>query len=152
MAEHSLTEIIAGGAVVAVAAGFVVFGSQFAGLRGPGGDDYTLSASFRSAEGIGVGTDVRLAGVKVGAVLSMDLDPATFRAETVFTVDGKVELPDDTAILVSSEGLLGGSFLELVPGGSPFNIERGGEIEDTQSAVSLVQLMLRFVSGGGEEG
>lgn len=151
MAEHSLTEVITGTAVVAAAAGFILYGAQFAGLRGPAGDDYTLSASFRSAEGIGVGTDVRLAGVKVGSVLSMDLDPATFRAETTFTVDGEIELPDDTAILVSSEGLLGGSFLELVPGGSPFNIERGAEIEDTQSAVSLVTLLLRFVSGGGEE-
>ncbi|MEL7343741.1 MAG: outer membrane lipid asymmetry maintenance protein MlaD [Pseudomonadota bacterium] len=151
MAEHSLSEVITGGVVVAAAAGFIFYGAQFAGLRGPAGDDYTLSASFRSAEGIGVGTDVRLAGVKVGSVLTMDLDPATFRAETTFTIDGAIELPDDTAILVSSEGLLGGSFLELVPGGSPFNIEQGAEVEDTQSAVSLVQLLLRFVSGGGDE-
>lgn len=152
MAEHSLTEVLTGTAVIAVAAGFVLYSSQFAGLRGATGDDYTLTASFRSAEGIGVGTDVRLAGVKVGSVLSMDLDPATFRAETTFTIDGEVVLPDDTAILVASEGLLGGSFLELVPGGSPFNIDPGGEVLDTQSSVSLVQLLLRFVSGGGEEG
>ena len=150
MAEHSLVEVVTGGVVIAAAVGFVAFGAQFAGLRGPAGDDYTLSASFRSAEGIGVGTDVRLAGVKVGTVLSMDLDPATFRAETVFTVDGALELPDDTALLVSSEGLLGGSFLELVPGGSPFNIEPGAQVLDTQSSVSLITLLLRFVSGDGD--
>ncbi|MEO0917788.1 MAG: hypothetical protein AAFY31_12540 [Pseudomonadota bacterium] len=59
-------------------------------------------------------------------------------------------LPDDTAIVVSSEGLLGGSFLELLPGGSPFNLEPGAEITDTQSSVSIIQLLLRFVSGGEE--
>ena len=110
----------------------------------------TYSASFRSAEGIGVGTDVRLAGVKVGSVTDMTLDPATFRAETSFTLQEDVALPDDTAVVVSSEGLLGGSFLEILPGGSPFNLEPGDEIVDTQSSVSIIQLLLRFVSGEEE--
>ncbi|WP_299757306.1 outer membrane lipid asymmetry maintenance protein MlaD [uncultured Boseongicola sp.] len=142
-------EVITGGAVLAVAAGFLFYASQFGGF-GAGGDGATYTASFRSAEGVQVGTDVRLAGVKVGSVTGLDLDPATFRADASLSVDRIVVLPEDTAIIISSEGLLGGSFVELLPGGSAFNLEPGAEIEDTQSSVSIVQLLLRFVSGGEE--
>ena len=148
--SESRTEILAGALVLAVAAGFLVYAMTLTGAAGPRGGAYPLTASFRSAEGIGVGTDVRLAGVKIGSVTAMRLDPATFRAETVLSVDEVLELPDDTAAIISSEGLLGGSYVELMPGGSPFNIEPGGEIADTQGSVSLIQLLLRFVSGDGE--
>jgi phospholipid/cholesterol/gamma-HCH transport system substrate-binding protein len=87
----------------------------------------------------------------VGTVTRLALDPATFRADARFTVQSDLRLPDDTAILVSSEGLLGGSFLELLPGGSPFDLEPGSEIEDTQSSVSLITLLMRFVAGDRAE-
>lgn len=149
MAE-STTEVVTGGLVLAAAAGFLVYATQFAGFSGAGAGNYELTASFRSVEGVGVGTDVRLGGVKVGSVTGLDLNPETFRAETRLAIQDDIVLPDDTAVLISSEGLLGGSFVELLPGGSPFNIEPGGEILDTQSSVSLIQLLLRFVSGGDE--
>ena len=149
MASHT-GEVVTGGIVVTVAAGFLVYASQFAGATGQAGR-YMVTASFRSAEGITVGTDVRLAGVKVGTVTGMDLNPETFRAETELAIDQDLVLPDDTAVVVASEGLLGGSFLELRPGGSPFNYEPGAEILDTESSVSLIQLLLRFVTGSDEE-
>ena len=73
--------------------------------------------------------------------------------DATVTVDRNIALPDDSALLVSSEGLLGGNFLELVPGGSPTNLDPGAEIEDTQGSVSLISLLTKFVagSGGGEE-
>lgn len=148
--SENVTEVLTGGAVLAVAAGFLFYAGQVGGVGvGNAGLD-TYTASFRSAEGIGIGTDVRLAGVKVGSVTDMSLDPATFRAETSFTLQDDVALPDDTAVVISSEGLLGGSFLEILPGGSPFNLEPGDEIVDTQSSVSIIQLLLRFVSGEEE--
>ncbi|MDV7400419.1 outer membrane lipid asymmetry maintenance protein MlaD, partial [Arthrospira platensis SPKY1] len=88
---------------------------------------YPLTASFRSLEGVSVGTDVRLAGVKVGTVTAVALNPDTFRADTTITVQEGIMLPDDTAIVISSEGLLGGNFVELMPGGSPFNLNPGDE-------------------------
>ena len=91
-----------------------------------------------------------MAGVKVGTVTALTLDTATFRARADLIVQDGIELPDDTAAIIASEGLLGGSFVELLPGGSPFNLEPGAEILDTQSAVSLVQLLLRFVTGSEE--
>ena len=81
----------------------------------------------------------------------MTLDPMTFRAETTFSLREDILLPDDSAITIASEGLLGGSFVEIIPGGSPFNYAPGDRITDTQSSVSLVTLLMRFVTGDGSE-
>ena len=144
------TEIAVGAAVVAVAIGFLAYASSVADLGGSS-TGYELTASFRSIEGVSVGTDVRLAGVKIGTVTDVTLNPQTFRADTDMTIIDGIELPDDSAVVISSEGLLGGNFVEILPGGSPFNFEPGAEIEDTQSSVSLVSLLLKFVTGGDEE-
>ena len=77
----------------------------------------------------------------------MELNPTTFRADVSMAVAETFELPDDSTVLISSEGLLGGNFVEVQPGGSPFNLEAGDEIVDTQSSVSLITLLLRFVGG-----
>lgn len=146
MAEN-LTEVAVGGAVLAVALGFGLYAGQITGLSGSSGASVEYTASFRSIEGVSVGTDVRLAGVKVGTVTGLVLNPQTFRADARFTVGSGIELPDDSAAIVASEGLLGGNFVELLPGGSVFNLEPGSEIEDTQSSVSLISLLLKFVSG-----
>ncbi|OUS35262.1 outer membrane lipid asymmetry maintenance protein MlaD [Rhodobacterales bacterium 56_14_T64] len=148
--SHNITEVLVGGVVLAAAIGFAVFAGQATGLS-QSGADYALNASFRSIEGVSVGTDVRLAGVKIGTVTDVELNPQTFRADTHFTVLQGIDIPDDSAVVVSSEGLLGGNFVEIMPGGSPFSFAPGDEIDDTQGAVSLITLLLKFVSGSGDE-
>ena len=141
-------EVLTGAAVVAAAAGFLIYAVQSGGgpLQGAG---YPLTASFRSAEGVNVGTDVRLAGVKIGTVTALELDRDTFRAAATFAITDGVELPDDTAVTVASEGLLGGTFIEVLPGGSEFYYAAGDEILDTESSVSIISLLLKFVGGDG---
>lgn len=145
---NSTTETVVGGVVLAVAIGFVVYAGQAIGSFSTSGELKTVSAAFRSADGISIGTDVRMAGVKIGSVTDIDLDPVTFKAITEFTINGELDIPDDSSAIVSSEGLLGGNFVEILPGGSLFNIEEGGEFVDTQGAVSLVSLLLKFVGSG----
>ncbi|WP_321363231.1 outer membrane lipid asymmetry maintenance protein MlaD [uncultured Celeribacter sp.] len=151
MAENP-TEVAVGAGVVALALGFLVYAGQITGFGAGASEHYQLTASFRSAEGISAGTDVRLAGVKIGTVTDLDLNRDTFRAEAKLTLDGDIALPDDTAAMISSEGLLGGNFVELVPGGSMFNFEDGQVIADTQGSVSLINLLLKFVTGSGDDG
>ena len=148
--SESTTEVVVGGVVLAVAVGFLVYAGQLTGFSS-GQSGYELNANFRSADGVNVGTDVRLAGVKVGRVAAMELDPQTFRAKATFTVTEGIELPDDSAVAISSEGLLGGNFVEILPGGSPFSFAPGDEVEFTQGSVSLISLLLKFVAGDGEE-
>lgn len=143
---YERAEILAGAAVLAVAAAFTVYAAKGSGAFGAP-DSYPLTASFRSVEGVTVGTDVRLAGVKVGTVTALTLNPQTYFADATISMRKDVALPRDSTILISSEGLLGGNFVEVQPGGSDEMLEPGGEIEDTQGAVSLITLLLKFVGG-----
>ena len=91
---NSVAETVIGAVVLATAAGFVLYAGQTRGVQ-LGGESYPLTARFRSAEGISVGTDVRLAGIAVGSVTGLTLDPQTFEAEVTFTVQGNLAIPDD---------------------------------------------------------
>ncbi len=148
--SYRIWEIALGAVVLAIAAGFVLFMLQTTGTRLGQAAGYTLHGSFRSAEGVRMGTEVRLAGVRVGTVTGLQLDPESFRAEVALRVDQGLAVPADSTLAVSSEGLLGGTFMEILPGGMPFDLEPGDSFQDTQSAVSLIQLMLRFATGSGE--
>ena len=146
---YERAEILAGAAILAVAAGFALYAVQGSGMVGAA-ESYPLTASFRSVEGVTVGTDVRLAGVKVGTVTALSLNPETYFADAVISMRKDVALPTDSSILISSEGLLGGTFVEVQPGGALEMLEPGGEIEDTQGAVSLITLLMKFAGGGSE--
>jgi phospholipid/cholesterol/gamma-HCH transport system substrate-binding protein len=149
MAENP-TEVLAGGAVLIAAIGFVIYAGQSAGFTRDGGS-YPLTASFRSVDGVSVGTDVRMAGVKIGTVTSLSLNPETFFADATFSVREDIVVPDDSTALISSEGLLGGNFVEIQPGGSLENLAPGSEIEDTQGAVGLISLLMKFVGSSGSD-
>lgn len=144
--KNNLIETAIGALVIAAALGFLYYASNAVGLSSQT-SDYGLRASFRSAEGVSLGTDVRMAGVKIGSVTGLELNPTTYRAEVKVAIRKDIEIPDDSAIAVSSEGLLGGNFIEITPGASEFAVEDGGEILDTQGSISLITLLMKFVAG-----
>ena len=146
--KENLTEVIVGAAVLAAAAAFLAYAAQATGFS-RGGDSIDLKASFRSVEGITTGSDVRMAGVKIGTVTALGLDPASFRAQTTLTLDSAIQIPEDSSAVIASEGLLGGAFVEIVPGGSLDNLAQGAEIVDTQGAVSLLNLLLTYLGRDG---
>ena len=147
--SENRAELLVGALAIAVAAGFLAYATSRAGVI-QGSDGYSLVASFRSAEGVSVGTDVRLAGVKIGSITGLTLNPETFRADATLAIRSGVELPDDSSVLIASEGLLGGNFVEIQPGGSAFNFEPGAEIDNTQGAISLIELLSKFVGSGSQ--
>ncbi|WP_425074951.1 outer membrane lipid asymmetry maintenance protein MlaD [Sagittula sp. S175] len=147
---HSAGEVALGGVVLVGALAFGLYTIQSTGFS-VGSAGYPLKASFRSIEGVSVGTDVRLAGVKVGTVTGIALNDQTYRVDTEVTIADGIQIPDDSAIIIASEGLLGGNFVEISPGGSPFYFASGDEILDTQGSVSLLTLLLKYVGGGSEE-
>jgi phospholipid/cholesterol/gamma-HCH transport system substrate-binding protein len=149
MAE-SVTEVLTGAGVLAVAAGFLAYAAGGTGIVSKA-DSYPLTASFRSVEGISVGTDVRMSGVKIGTVTTLALNPKTFFADATVSVRNGIAVPDDSTVIVASEGLLGGAFVEIQPGGSPTDLESGAEIENTQGAVSVISLLMKFVGGGADK-
>lgn len=144
--RENTTEVVVGAAVLAAALSFLWVLAGTTGI-GSTSSDLKLQANFRSAEGVTVGTDIRLAGVSIGTVSGLDLNLDTYRADATFAIDEGVAIPDDSAAVVASEGLLGGTYVEIVPGGSFEMYTDGALIEDTQGAVSLIQLLLKFVGG-----
>lgn len=146
--SSNLVETLIGAIVIGVAAVFLVFAYSTVGPKTGGG--YALTARFDRVDGLPVGADVRISGIKVGSVTGQDLDPATFRALVHFTVSSKVELPDDSSAKVATEGLLGGSYIAIEPGGSDKNLAAGGEIKYTQSSVDFMSLISRAVFGSSE--
>ncbi|WP_111559262.1 outer membrane lipid asymmetry maintenance protein MlaD [Paracoccus sediminilitoris] len=135
-------ELIAGALVLAVAGGFLAWTAQG---KWDGGGGYQVTASFPDVDGVSVGTEIRLAGVRIGRVSDIRLNPQTYLADAVFQIPDDVVLPADSAALIQSDGLLGGAYIQLQPGGSMDNLAPGDEIEDVQGAVSLLQLMMKFV-------
>lgn len=148
--SRSFVETLLGAVVVLVALGFVAYAYAISDIRNPPG--YLLTAKFDRIDGIGVGSDVRISGIKVGEVIAQSLDTRTFRAEVTFSVRRDVELPFDSSVAVVSESLLGGRFLLIQPGADEELLAEGDEVMFTQSAINIEDLIGRFVfsgSGGG---
>lgn len=143
---NSVAETAIGAVVLATAIGFVFYAGESRGVQISGGS-YPLTASFRSADGITVGTDVRVAGINVGSVTALSLDPESFQAQATFSVQGNLQIPDDSDVKVASESLLGGSFVAITPGASEYMLEPGDAILNTQGSVSLLDLLMRFGTG-----
>lgn len=148
--KDHVAEALAGLAVLAIALWFLLFALGRTGASGT--DSYELKARFPNATGITVGSDVRVSGMKVGTVTAQSLDPASFQAVVTLSVDKAVSLPLDSSAAITSEGLLGGSFIALVPGGDPEKLAPGDEITDTQGATDLMGLIGSVInrSGGSE--
>lgn len=145
----NVAETIVGAVVLVAAGGFLYYA---VGVTDSGGDadSYALNASFRSLAGVGPGTDVRVAGVRVGSISNIVLDPVTYQAVAELTVRADVELPEDSDARILAEGLLGGNYVSITPGASDFMLAEGDEILNTQGSVSLLDLFVSFASGGDD--
>jgi phospholipid/cholesterol/gamma-HCH transport system substrate-binding protein len=152
MARHSAIEIATGAGVLLVAGAFLVFAIANTGQKF-GAEGYPLHARFDHVDGLSVGADVRIAGVKIGSIQSIRLDPKTYLADVGFTVANTVKLTDDSSATVSTDGLLGGKYLALADGGSDKTLPPGGVITITQGTVNLEALIGKYIFGstGGQK-
>ena len=141
--RHDPVELIAGLLVLALLAGLIIAAVIGNGRRSETG--YRLSAQFDHVAGLDVGSDVRMAGVNVGQVVAETVDPKTFQAIVSLTVRRDIRLPTDSSVVVTSDSLLGGKYLSLSPGGADSIIPSGGRITQTQGAISLEQLLSKFI-------
>ncbi len=141
--RRSVAELLTGAVVIAIAAGFLIY--AIAGTGRASANGYLLNARFDRIDGLSIGADVRLAGVKVGRVINERIDPQTFQAIVTFSMQNDIKLPKDSSAQVTTAGLLGGSVLSVVPGGSNATIPPGGTVTITQSAVSLEELLGKFI-------
>jgi phospholipid/cholesterol/gamma-HCH transport system substrate-binding protein len=147
----NVAETAIGAAVLAIAAGFFVYAARTADVDMRGGA-YELVANFRKADGVSVGGDVRISGVKVGSVRDMALDGETYQARVVMMIRPDIAVPEDSSATIATDGLLGGAHIAIQPGGSEFMLEPGAEFAFTQGSVNLLDLVGRAITGGVGDG
>jgi phospholipid/cholesterol/gamma-HCH transport system substrate-binding protein len=109
------------------------------------GSGYTLIAKFDKADGLSEGSDVKLSGIKIGKILDMKVDPESFLAVVKFSVPKGLKLPTDTGAGVSSDGLFGGKYLSITPGGEDEFLNEGDEIENTSGPINIESLIGKIV-------
>ena len=143
MTARNPAELAAGAVVLVVALGFLAYAVAHTGRGGMAGE--LLHARFERIDGLSPGAEVRIGGVKVGSVIASRLDPQTFQAMVDFTVASDVHLPSDSSAAISSDGLLGGKYVAIVPGGETATIPAGGSLSVTQSAVNIEDLLGKFI-------
>ena len=149
--RRNLIETAMGAIVLAAAAMFLLI--VYKSSNTPSVSGYQMTAEFNKIGGLKVGNDVRVSGVPVGNVVSVTLDGDTFKAQVVFDVAAEWLFPTDSVAVIASEGLLGGNFLEIIPGGNSDELKSGDMMEFSQDAVDISQLLGKFMfsSAGNDQ-
>ncbi len=143
--RRNMIETVMGGVVLIIAVAFVVFVFRSTSLSSAGGDGYHVVVDFDDASGLNAGTDVRMAGVKIGTVVQQRLNPDTYFAEVTLGISDSVRLPTDTSARIIPDGLLGGNYVALEPGGAEDYLADGGKILYAQGSINVVDLLGRFI-------
>lgn len=146
--KENLIEALVGLLVVLLGAWFVVFAYSRTG-GGAQADSYRVEALFPNISGVYEGTDVRVAGMKVGTVRSAALDPESYQAKLTLSLNRGVKIPADSSAAITSEGIMGGTYIALLPGGDPEPLKEGDVIVDTQGAMDLMAMIGQYINGTG---
>ena len=148
--KRSVIETVLGAIVLLVAGVFLVFSFNTANVKSVSG--YKITADFTNTGGLAVGDDVVISGVKVGSIVDISLDMETYQAVVHMSIAPAYKIPEDTAAIITSEGLLGGRYLALEPGAMEEYLPDGGKIQFTQSPQNLEQLLGKFIFSLGNSG
>ena len=132
-------EALIGAVVITFTLIFLFFGFQSMRLNNEG--KYNVSAVFNRIDGIKLGSDIRMSGIKIGTVSSQELDNITFQARVLMAIDSDILIPDDSSAKITTDGLLGGNYISIEPGGNDIYLESGDEILFTQGSVDLIGLV-----------
>ena len=146
--KDNLVETLVGFGVIVVAAIFVVYGYS---VTDSSGDGYVVSAEFDRVDGLTIGSDVRMSGIKIGTVTALSLDAQSYAANVSMIIGSDIDLPDDTSAKITSEGLLGGNYISLSAGGSEDMLSGGDEILYTQGSVDLIGLVSQALFSAGDK-
>ena len=137
--RSNIFESIVGAFVILMSILFLFFG--FSSMKFNNSDNYNISAFFNRIDGIKIGSDIRMSGIKIGTVARQELDNSTFEAKVFMSIDSKILIPDDSSAKITSDGLLGGNYISIEPGGSDIFLLNNEEVLFTQGSVDLIGLV-----------
>jgi phospholipid/cholesterol/gamma-HCH transport system substrate-binding protein len=141
--RRNVIETIMGGVVLLVAVLFLLFAYSSGNVGRVSG--YEISAQFNRIDGLAVGADVRMSGIKIGSVTAERLDPKTYLADIRMGIESGIQLPADTTAKIQADSLLSANYVNLEPGGDEKMLQAGGRIVNTQDPINLSDLIGRFI-------
>lgn len=141
--NRSVIETIMGAVVLLVAGFFLLFAYETTDLRVGGG--YELTARFNAVDGLTLGSDVRVGGVKVGSVIDQGIDQELYQAVVTLALRPEVRLPADSRAVIASDGLLGGRYVKIEPGSATDLLADGDSFGQTEDAIALEELLGRVI-------
>ena len=141
--RYSYVEILMGAVVLTTAIFFLTLGMQSIDKNQK--DGYELSLLFGSSAGLKNGDDVKISGISVGKITNLNLDPADYNARIHIKLNNDIKIPDDSQARITSSSLLGGNFLDIIPGSSETFLKPDDVIYDTTDAVSFTDLLGKIV-------
>ena len=142
--KSDIFEFIVGLGVIIIAGWFILSVVSKSEKLTNVGETTKYVASFNDVSGISIGSNIKLAGVTVGKVLELKLDEINYTAEMVLGINRKIKIPNDSEIIITSEGLLGGNYVSISPGGSDIFLKANENFLFTQSSLSLNNLIQKF--------
>jgi phospholipid/cholesterol/gamma-HCH transport system substrate-binding protein len=143
--NKSIIEYVTG-ILIIVAAGYFLHSAYYKAEQNNNRDEYyNIIANFNNIDGINIGSEVRIAGIKVGQVISKKVDEKTYQANLTLNVENRIKIPLDSSAKIASDGFLGGKFISISPGSDDSTLPAGGSIEYTQSSVNLETLIGKMI-------
>ena len=146
--RYSLVEILLGAVVLLMAIGFLTVGMQSINNQKNG---YNISLIFGSTAGLKNGDDVKISGINIGKITKLELDPEDYNAKVEVVINSDIKIPDDSSAKITSSSLLGGNFLDIVPGSSEQNLSPSDIIYDTTDPVSFTDMLGKVIFSGNKE-
>jgi phospholipid/cholesterol/gamma-HCH transport system substrate-binding protein len=145
--SRNTIETVMGAVVLVIAGVFLWFAYSVTDIKSS--DGVRLSAEFGAIGSLNIGDDVRISGINVGKVIATDLDAKTFSAKVTIAIDEQIALPSDSIARITPASLLGGNYIELIPGLEDEVLGTGDVIYDTRDPVNLTDLLGKAVFSGG---
>ena len=146
--RYSLVEILLGAIVLLTAIGFLILGMQSINSQK---DGYNISLIFGSTAGLKNGDDVKISGISVGKITKLELDLDDYNAKVNIIIDNNIKIPDDSSAKITSSSLLGGNFLDIIPGSSEQNLGPSDIIYDTTDPVSFTDMLGKVIFSGNRK-
>jgi len=106
---------------------------------------YTLTARFTSISGLREGAIIEGAGVRIGTVSGITFDPDSFEAVVQLRINEGVPIQEDAIAAVRTQGIIGEKYVNIIPGGFDDLLTEGMEMYETESAISLEDLVSRYI-------
>ena len=144
-------EVVVGFFLVLGLVSFAFLAVELGGLGNTETGRYALEARFQSTSGLKKGADIEMAGVVIGKVRAIRFDPESYEAVVELSLPDDVEIREDAIASVRSTGIIGGKFVKISPGGSDVILQPGETIYETESSVSLEELISKYIFESGDK-